>query len=461
MVEMIDVTEQHGRQPAGPSCRAVVVALSALMGVTAGGCMSLDLSERLAKIKGDDAQALPARTVAVWSDTVLHQPNSPGVRGFGGRIMFYGDKNDDPIKIDGSLVVYAWDDTDEAKSRKIPDRKYVYTAAQLEKHYSRSKLGHSYSVWIPWETTDGPQKKITLIARFLGRTGGEVTSKSSQVLLPGATMELYEEADDALVRAKQRFRGRAREAASEESRSGIQQVDYVREAEVPNVGDDGGAKTWPAPEPMQRAPAASPLKTSTIDVSPAFARRNFGQFEESVDLDAIDMQFDGVNNPAGVQPIEIGPSSSVPPASINVHPSEQNERHSSTDEMSGGSEPGLKPLPTGRPAANWVIPAPHPNALSSARASTDIRGASTGRPRSGAVRESVWRQAPDGQPGSLATRLSQSPLRAQTPASLLRGSDAARSPHSREEWRSRYSRTPRYPWTENSVERSESSGSGR
>ena len=33
---------------------------------------------------------IPDRILPIWTDTVLHQPNQPGVRGFGGRIYFYG-----------------------------------------------------------------------------------------------------------------------------------------------------------------------------------------------------------------------------------------------------------------------------------------------------------------------------------------------------------------------------------
>ena len=51
----------------------------------------------------------------------------------------------------GSLVVYAFDETDRDPANMKPDRKFVFTQEQFEKHYSKSTLGHSYSVWLPWD----------------------------------------------------------------------------------------------------------------------------------------------------------------------------------------------------------------------------------------------------------------------------------------------------------------------
>ena len=41
------------------------------------------------------------------------------VRGFGGRVIFYGEAKDLPIEVDGSLIVYAWDDTQSADREAI------------------------------------------------------------------------------------------------------------------------------------------------------------------------------------------------------------------------------------------------------------------------------------------------------------------------------------------------------
>ena len=132
-----------------------------------------------------DKPGKPDKVVAYWSDTVLTQTGRPAIRGFGGRLMFYEGKNEDPIKVEGTLVVYAFDDTNREANNARPDRKYVFTPEQVPLHYSKSKVGHSYSVWLPWDEVGGLQKEITLIVRFESKDAPVVLSDPCRQLLPG------------------------------------------------------------------------------------------------------------------------------------------------------------------------------------------------------------------------------------------------------------------------------------
>ncbi len=53
---------------------------------------------------------VPAKLAAMWSDTVKRQPGKQSERGFGGRIVFY-DGDEEQVRVDGQLVVYAFDET--------------------------------------------------------------------------------------------------------------------------------------------------------------------------------------------------------------------------------------------------------------------------------------------------------------------------------------------------------------
>lgn len=126
------------------------------------GCAKLDLTERLPWTQGEQAK-LPDRILPMWSDTILYQRGKPGVRGFGGRLYFYDEQNQEPIKVDGSLAVYAFDADENDPSQPAPKKQYKFTADQVRTHYSKSKLGHSYSVWLPWEEIGGPRNKSVLL----------------------------------------------------------------------------------------------------------------------------------------------------------------------------------------------------------------------------------------------------------------------------------------------------------
>lgn len=126
----------------------------------------------------------PNKVIPVWSDTVLHQAGQPGIRGCGGRVMFYAGDGKRASRVDGTLVVYAWDDS-KASADRQPDRKFVFPADDLQQHYSASTIGDSYSFWLPWDQAGGERKELTLVARFIGKNGAEITSTPTKVILPG------------------------------------------------------------------------------------------------------------------------------------------------------------------------------------------------------------------------------------------------------------------------------------
>lgn len=127
----------------------------------------------------------PERIVATWSDTIRQTPGKPAERGFGGRLYFY-DRGEDPVTVDGRLVVYAFDEDGRLATDHKPTKRYVFPADQLVQHMSESEIGPSYSVWLPWGSVGGAPTHVSLIARFEPvRGGGLVVSDQSRQRLPG------------------------------------------------------------------------------------------------------------------------------------------------------------------------------------------------------------------------------------------------------------------------------------
>ncbi len=129
--------------------------------------------------------AVPDRILAIWSDTVLHQAGSPGIRGFGGRLYFYKDTGNDTVEVDGSVTVYVFDSETRDPIHTAPLKKYVVTSDQLASHHSKTSLGHSYSIWVPWDRVGGPNRTLSLVVRFDGREGGTVLGQPLTKQLPG------------------------------------------------------------------------------------------------------------------------------------------------------------------------------------------------------------------------------------------------------------------------------------
>ncbi len=136
----------------------------------------------------------PERIAVIWSDSVASANNVANVRGFGGRIYFY-DKDSKPIRANGELTVYAFDDSNDDRKTQA-DRVYKFRQEELQSHFSETALGPSYSVWVPWDKVGGDRKSIALMPVFKTTENQVVKSEQSINVLPGKTPVQVAKADE-------------------------------------------------------------------------------------------------------------------------------------------------------------------------------------------------------------------------------------------------------------------------
>ncbi len=130
---------------------------------------------------------IPQHMVSSWTDTILSQTGKKPQRGFGGRLTFLGQDRESPVRVDGQLVVYAFEETEGQPRSTQPTRRYIFSREQFVRHESKSTLGPSYSVWLPWDDVGGERKNISLIARFEPHDGPLIVGEQTKHLLPGRT----------------------------------------------------------------------------------------------------------------------------------------------------------------------------------------------------------------------------------------------------------------------------------
>jgi hypothetical protein len=127
--------------------------------------------------------------VATWTDTTLSTVGKKPERGFGGKLMFFDKESEDPVRVEGNLVIYAFDETDRADHETHPTRKYIFPVDEFVRHESKSTLGPAYSFWLPWDEIGGQQRHISLIAKFEPEDGPVVIGEQTRHLLPGLSID--------------------------------------------------------------------------------------------------------------------------------------------------------------------------------------------------------------------------------------------------------------------------------
>lgn len=167
-------------------------SLLCLLAICAPGCATLnsinaEFPWSPEKKREQLEKTQPVRIVSFWSEMMINSTTRKPVRGFGGRVYFY-NKAGKPVKVDGELSVYAYDDTDkdaETASRAEPDKIFTYRKEEFANYYSKSEIGESYSIWLPWDGVDGDEKKISLVAKFVMTSGEVVRGPMELVTLTG------------------------------------------------------------------------------------------------------------------------------------------------------------------------------------------------------------------------------------------------------------------------------------
>jgi len=230
--------------------RPHVFLLLVVLVLGAPGCTTFALKDGALWSKSEDEPANPTNIVEVWTDDVLHRQGQVSKRGFGGRIMFHNQEGDAPIRVDGRLTVFVFDDRCEDPLHDPPMGKYVFPAETLSLHYSKTDLGHSYSFWVPIDDVGGVERKLTIRSRFESKLGGVILGDPTTHMLPGRPVD--ERPVGPLV---QRFEMRKFQKQAD---GGIKEIAHASLAEPPSESE---------------ATEADEMTTATINLPPAFARQ--------------------------------------------------------------------------------------------------------------------------------------------------------------------------------------------
>lgn len=230
------------------------------------------LSDKEQAKKDKKGDAAPETMAVIWKDAVFEKPGVAPVKGFGGRLYFY-DANSNPVKVDGELVVYGFDDTDKESRPDVAkdvaaDKRFIFPSEALQSRYSETDLGASYSVWVPWEKVGGNRKTITLIPVFKLPDGRVLKSGSSINVLPGKNPDVN---SNAVAVSTPNLK-------LKKSSTGIAQAGFeVAAIENGNSVENASlesASTEADSESETEAGYNQPrIRTSTIQLTPAFASR--------------------------------------------------------------------------------------------------------------------------------------------------------------------------------------------
>lgn len=175
-----------------PAAKGLIGIGLAVVGAALAGCSGFNVDRGFSWSKSGSSKPQPAQLTVVWTQGTQKRSEKHIIRGFRGRIQFFAkDSNKDsdnepgqPIRVEGMLTVYAFDESAAGKNGSGPPKKFVFIDKKFKTLYHDSKEGGMYVIWLPWDEVGGPPKKVRLMVRFdAADNGPALMSQDSQQVL--------------------------------------------------------------------------------------------------------------------------------------------------------------------------------------------------------------------------------------------------------------------------------------
>lgn len=188
--------------------KRINLSIVALLCLSFSGCHLLHKEEDVPRDwlgrEVEIAYTVPSKVVAIWTNSVFNKMGEAPKRGLGGRVYFYNDDHQ-PVRVDGGLSVYVYDDTDAKPNSKLKQeasRVVHFDAEEVKANFSPTEFGASYSFWVPWDNVGGDRKQLSIIPVFTDSTGHMIVGEQARQLLPGKEpVEITDEYGNAIVQA--------------------------------------------------------------------------------------------------------------------------------------------------------------------------------------------------------------------------------------------------------------------
>jgi len=152
--------------------------------LAASGCATLQLPYD--KVPEASKKNPVVQVTCLWEPSEGRGPDGAPCRGFAGQILFLGNKAGMPVKVDGAVMVYLFDDQGTPDEQAAPIHQYHFDAVAWSQHLRVGSMGPTYHVFIPYTRKGVYQANCSLRLKLTPENGGSVIySDSAEVPLRG------------------------------------------------------------------------------------------------------------------------------------------------------------------------------------------------------------------------------------------------------------------------------------
>jgi hypothetical protein len=166
-----------------PRSFRLAAAVLALTGLS--GCATMIIPWTGNKIPQATASNPVVQIVCLWEQAEGRDPEGVPCRGFAGQILFLANRHATPVEVHGDVRIYLFDNVGSAEEQSKPLRQFDFSSDAWKLHLTKSAVGPSYSVFVPYVRRGQHNAQCSLRVRLAPKDGPTIFSETSTLPLRG------------------------------------------------------------------------------------------------------------------------------------------------------------------------------------------------------------------------------------------------------------------------------------
>jgi hypothetical protein len=163
-------------------CGAVLLAA-----IVSIGCHGSRLFTRnpFAKVPAATDRNPIVEVICLWEAAEGVDLDGLPCRGFAGKILFFTNGHKEPVKVNGDIRIYVFDDQGTPDEQTRPIHQFDFPEPVFQQYMTESGLGAAYQLFIPYTRKGSHRATCALRVRVTPPSGRPVFSKMASIILPG------------------------------------------------------------------------------------------------------------------------------------------------------------------------------------------------------------------------------------------------------------------------------------
>lgn len=195
------------------ACHLILI-LSGCIAVQLSGCQTFNaVAHRpFSRIPTASSKEPVVEMICLWEPAEGVGIDNLPCRGFAGQILFFTSRGTEPVKVNGDVHIYVFDDLGTPEEQAKPIHRFDFDKESFQAFLTETNLGIAYQLFVPYTRKTAHKATCSLRVKVTPEGGRDVYSKMASVILSGT---------------------KAPEPVASASTSAIQQTSYQTEQSPP------------------------------------------------------------------------------------------------------------------------------------------------------------------------------------------------------------------------------------